>query len=153
MRPNLQRRQQIIDLRNQGMTRQQIADQLGITKSLVGTYLHQLIREGIVEPISKQEANRRRSVDHKVDTQVAKQMRVDGRSYREIAEHFGVSASKIYKLIGRSDRITPIQRQLISLRSQGLTYKEIAIHVGKPAGTIGVMISRLVRKGLIPRGR
>ena len=153
MRPNLKRRQEIIGLRNQGMTRQEMADQLGISKNLIGGYLHQLIHEGIIEPYSKKESSKRnrrnRRVRANVDVAEAKKMRDAGKSYNEIAEYYGVSGPTIEKLIGSTVRITPIQRQIIDLRSQHLTYGEIAAHLGKPEGTVAVMISRLIKKGLV----
>jgi transposase len=153
MRLNLDRRMQIIALRNQGMTRRQIAAELGISMDQVGSYLHQLIRDGIVSPVSKQESYERLRVKRrKVDIPTARQMRSQGQSYEKIAQHFGVSASTIGKLLGPSPRITPLQRQLIDLRSQGLSYEQIAAQTDKPAGTVAVMLSRLVRKGVIPAG-
>jgi transposase len=152
MRPNLKRRQQIIHFRKKGMTRREIAAHLGISKDLVGGYLHQLILDGTVLPLSKQEGNKRKTVKHKVDIVKARQMRLGGKSYREIGECFGVSGTTIENLIGSSVRITPMQRQLIDLRSQGLSYKEIAARIGRPAGTVAVILSRLVRKGLVPPG-
>jgi transposase len=153
MQINRKRRQQIIDLRNQGMTRRQIASHLGISKDLVGSYLHQLIREGIVAPISRQQSLiRRKTAANKVDVQAARQMRMDGKSYNEIAKHYGVSGPTIQKMIGSGGRITQIQRRLIDLRLQGLSYAEIAAQVGKPPGTVAVILSRLVKKGLIPGG-
>jgi transposase len=153
MRINLERRTQIIALRNQGMTRRQIAAHLGISQDLVGGYLHQLIRDGILPPVSKGESLQRRTVKRrKVDVSTARQMRSQGQSYQKIGEHFGVSAPTIKKLIGPSARITPLQRQLIGLRSQGLSYEQIAAQTGKPAGTVAVILSRLVKKGVIPAG-
>src|SRR5260370_11512852 len=149
MRRNPERRQQIIDLRNQERTVRQIAEQLGISTNLVSSYIHSLIRKGIIEPISKQESNRRQTVTHRVDVVAARQMRLDGKSYREIGEHYDVSGPTIKKLIGGSVRITPIQQQVISLRTQGLSYREMPSHLGKTVGTIAVIVSRLVKKGLI----
>jgi transposase len=78
-------------------------------------------------------------------------MRLAGKSYREIGRHFGVGGSTIARLIGSTVRITPMQRQFIVLHRQGLTYQAIAAQVGKPVGTVSVILSRLVKKGLLPR--
>lgn len=155
MQTNVERRQQIIELRNQGKTRIQIAAQLGISKDLVGAYLHGLLKAGLIEPLSKQESKNRnmRRVTQKVDVREARQMRLDGKSFAEIAKHCGVSTYTLKKVIGQSKRITPLQQQLIELRLQGKTYKEIADHLGRPEGTVAVILSRLVKKGLLPSGQ
>ena len=152
MQTNHERRRQIIQLRKKGLTRKQIAAQLGISRELVGGYLHQLLKDGSVVPISFEEGIQRRTVTHKVNVRLAKAMRLGGHSYNAIGEHFGVSGATIEKLIGRSVRITRIQRELIELRSRGLTYEEIADFTGKPEGTVAVILARLVKKGLIPEG-
>ena len=125
-----------------------MAAHLGISLNLVRSYLYQLLRKGIIEPSTKRPPQ---TAAQKVNVRAARKMRLDGKSYREIGKHFGVAGSTISKLLGSTVRVTPIQRQLICLHKQGLTYETIAAHLRKPAGTVSVMLSRLVRKGLLPK--
>jgi transposase len=145
------RRQQIIHLRKQGLSRRQMASRLGISLDLVGSYLHQLLKKGIITPISPKEARRRQHrALKKVDVDEATRLRMAGASYREIGEHFGVSGPTITKVIGSTLRITPLQQRLIRLHLQGLSYHAIAVRVRKPEGTVAVVLARLVRTGLLP---
>jgi DNA-binding CsgD family transcriptional regulator len=144
-------RQQIIALRNKGMTRKQMAIRLGISENAVGSFLHQLLKNGVITPISPQEARRRQQrAVKKVDVDEARRLRRAGWSYNEIAMRYGVSGPTISKLLGSTLRITPLQRQLIRLHSRGLTYNAIAAKVDRPEGTVAVVLARLVRKGLLP---
>jgi len=147
-------RQQIIALRQKELTRRQMAARLGVSLDLVGGYLHQLLKKGIIAPIAPKESRRRRwAAAPKVDVQAARRMRLAGKSYREIGQRFGVSGPTIAKLIGSTVRITPIQRRLIALRLQGLSYRAIAARLKKPEGTVSVVLARLVRRGLLPARR
>jgi DNA-binding NarL/FixJ family response regulator len=144
------RRQQIIALRKQGLSRRQIAGCLGISLDLVHSYLFHLLKRGIITPISPKEARRRQKrAGNKVDVAEARRLRRAGESYREIGERYGASGPTIRKLIGLPVRITPIQRQLIRLHRRGLSYNAIAAQVRKPEGTVAVMLARLVRRGLL----
>jgi transposase len=147
-------RQQIINLRQQGLSRRQMASRLGIALDLVHSYLFHLLKRGIIKPISPQDARRRRQrVSNKIDVPEARRLRMRGESYREIGQRYGVSGPTISKLIGSTVRITPLQRQLMALHRQGLSYNAIAARVSKPEGTVAVMLARLVRRGLLPARR
>jgi len=144
------RTQQIIALRKKGMTRRQIADRLAISKNLVGSYLQFLLRKGTIQPISSQEADRRRPrKSAKVDVAEAKRLRRAGETYKEIGMRYGVSGTTISALIGSTVRVTPVQRELIRLHRKGLSYNAIAAHLEKPEGTVAVHLSRLVKRGLV----
>jgi DNA-binding CsgD family transcriptional regulator len=146
------RRKQIIALRKKGLSRRQMANHLRISENAVGSFLHQLLKKGVIAPISPQEARRRqRRACNKVDVGEAKRLRRAGKSYKEIARRYGVSGPTVSKAIGKSTRITPLQRQLIRLHSKGLSYNAIAAQLGKPEGTVAVHLARLVKKGLLPR--
>ena len=148
------RSQTIIALRQKGLTRRQIAARLGISKNLVGVYVHYLLQKNIMEPISLKEADRRRPrKSANVDVAEARCLRQAGISYKEIGKRYGVPGPTISKLIGSTVRITPIQQRLIRLHRQGLSYNAIAAKVGKPEGTVAVLLSRLVKKGLLPPRR
>jgi DNA-binding CsgD family transcriptional regulator len=128
-----------------------MASRLGISLDLVGSYLHQLLKKGVIIPISPNEAQRRQQrAGKKVDVAEARRLRLMGHSYREIGSRYGVSGPTVLKLIGSTVRITPIQRQLMALRRQGLSYDEIAGRTGRPSGTVAVLLARLVKKGLLP---
>jgi len=147
-------RQGIIALRQKGLTRRQMAARLGVSLDLVGGYLHQLLKKGIIAPIAPEESLRRRwATANKVDVQAAQRMRLAGKSYKEIGQRFGVSGPTISRLIGSTVRVTPIQRRLIHLHSQGLSYDTIAAKMRKPEGTVSVVLARLVKKGLLPARR
>jgi len=146
------RTQRIIALRNRRYTRPAIAARLGISENLLGVYLHGLLKKGIIKPIAPKECRRRqRTAASKVNVGAARRMRFDGKTYRNIGRHFGVAGSTISRLLGSTVRVTPMQRRLICLHRQGLTYEAIAARLRKPMGTVSVMLSRLVRKGLLPR--
>jgi transposase len=146
------RTQRITAFRRRGLTRPQIADRLGISENLLGVYLHALLQKGVIAPITPKECRRRqRTASNKVNVRAARQMRLAGKSYRDIGRHYRVSAFTVAKVIGSTLRITQTQRQLISLHRQGLTYQAIAAQVGKPTGTVAVVLARLVRKGLLPK--
>ncbi len=148
------RNQRIISLRKQGLSRPQIAAHLGISENLLGVYIHLLLKKGVIAPITPQESRRRQQwAVNKVDVRAARKMRLDGKSYRAIGVRFGVSGFTVARLIGSTVRVTPMQRRLIRLHRKGLTYLAIAAHVGKPTGTVAVMLSRLVKKGVLPRRR
>jgi DNA-binding CsgD family transcriptional regulator len=146
------RSQRIITLRKNGMTRKQMANRLGISENAVGSFLHQLLRSGVIAPIPPQVARQRQQrAVKKVDVEKARRLRRAGKSYKEIAMRFGVSGPTVSKAIGKSTRITPLQRQLCCLHRQGLTYTAIAARVRKPEGTVAVVLARLVKKGLLPK--
>jgi transposase len=147
-------RQRIINLRQQGLSRRQMASRLGISLDLVHSYLFHLLKRGIITPISPKEAQRRqRRAGNKVDVAEARRLRRVGESYREIGERYGVSGPTIRKLIGLPVRITPIQRRLIALHRRGLSYDSIAAKQRKPEGTVAVMLARLVRRGVLSARR
>jgi transposase len=143
--------QQINNLRKQGLSRRQMASRLCISLDLVGSYLHQLLKKGVIMPISPDEAQRRQQrAGKKVDVAEARRLRLVGHSYREIGSRFGVSGPTIAKVIGSTLRITPIQRQLIRLHRREMSYNAIAAKMRKPEGTVAVMVARLVKTGLLP---
>ena len=148
----LTRRQQIIALRKQGLSRRQMAAHLGISLDLVHSYIYQLLKNSIIAPIAKRERRRRQQwAAKKVDVRAARRLRKEGKSFKEIGKHFGVSGFTVARVIGSTARVTPIQRRLILLHGKGLTYEAIAARVGKPTGTVSVILARLVKKGLLPK--
>jgi DNA-binding CsgD family transcriptional regulator len=96
------RTQKIIAFRKKGLSRRQIATQLGISTNLAGVYIHHLLRESIITRISPQEARRRRQgASAQVDVAEARRLRHAGESYRKIGVRFGVSGPTISKLLDR----------------------------------------------------
>ena len=125
-----------------------MAAHLGISLDLVGSYLHQLLRKGIIKLSTRRPPQ---TAAKKVNVRAALRLRLAGFSYKAIGKRFGVSGFTVTRLIGSTVRVTPLQRQLIGLHSRGLTYNAIAVQVRKPEGTVSVVLARLVRKGLLPR--
>lgn len=147
------KRQRIIELRNQGLTRREIAQALGCTQNALNQQMKSLLADGRLEPLPQEEIKRRHyeavgGLDA-VQIAEARQLRDEGLSFVEIGSKFGVCDDTVAKKIGRGKRITPLQQQLIALRLEGLTVDEIASKLGKARGTVGVLLARLVQRGLI----
>jgi DNA-binding NarL/FixJ family response regulator len=144
----------IIKLRKEGKTRREIAVELSISRDLVNSYLFKLLQDNKISKISKEEAIQRRRIKRKaVDVPLAKILRAKGWSFTKIGNYFGVSDQVAEMAMGVkiAKRVTPLQQQVIKLHQNNLTLKEIADNMGRPVGTISVVVSRLVKKGLLPR--
>lgn len=153
-RTNLYDQERIIEFRKQGLTRKQIAEALGINQNTLNKRLKLMFKKGLINHLPKQEVKKRsqkaNSVMNNEEIIQAKILRSEGLSLQEIATKFNVSEGTISNKVGSSRRITPLQQQLIELRLKGLTVDEVANELGKPRGTVGVILARLVKRGLLP---
>jgi len=153
---NIYDQDRIIEFRKQGLTRKQIADALEVSQNTLNQRLKLMFSKGLINHLPQEEIKRRSQEVHSVmndeeSIHQAKTLRSEGLSIKEIATHFSVSDATILKKIGKSGRrITPLQQQLIELRLRGLTVDEIAAESGKARGTVGVLLARLVKRGLMP---
>ena len=153
----MNKKDQIVELRNQGLTRKEITKALGIDRDALNYHMKALFAEGRLDHLSEKEIERRRQeavpyvLSDEQQIAEARRLRDEGLSFPEIGLKFGVCAASVCRRIGKGQRITPLQQQLIKLRLAGLTVDEIAARLGKKRGTVGVILARLVHRGIIER--
>ena len=155
------RYEQIIQWYNEGLSQREMAQRLGITKSVVARYIDILAKEGIVKEWSETESE-------KLEQQLEKTIWLynRGTSNDEIAKILGVSNSTVGNYIsklkaeGRIPQKKPesIQRRemydkIVELYYKGFTQEEMAKELGKSKEYINSCIVKLRKKGLLKESR
>jgi DNA-binding CsgD family transcriptional regulator len=167
--PNLERRERIRTLRLAGMTLAEIACEVKVSRCRVSQYVMGMIRRGEISACPKEEQYRlqARVYKRKSETnlkreakcEAALEMHKQGMTLVKIGEKLGCHATTVSHYLhrkgipGRRVKPTLFWKQLIELRLKGLGYQEIADILGKSLGTVAVTMSRLIEKGLVPRGK
>ena len=140
--------QRVLKLNREGLTQQQIADQLGLkAHTSVGDILR---RSGV----SSWEDQRLRN---RVNDRAILRLRNKGMTYQQIADRKGLpSTSAVYQSLKRSNATTPMSterldlEEAIRLRHAGLSHREIANLLG---ASVSVVSNALSRAGVVERRR
>jgi excisionase family DNA binding protein len=162
-REQQQRRQAICRLRSDGYLNEEIAEALGLTRSVVQQTVTKLIADGKVQrrPRGRRLTNLMRQ---EREEQIIKR-REDGYSNEAIGEELELSVSLVARTVGKliqEGRVTPRLRgakplfdkerqereeQIIKLCGDGYSTKAIAGSLGLSVGTVAKWIHRLTEEG------
>jgi DNA-binding MarR family transcriptional regulator len=143
-----------MSLREQGFTRKEITEQLGITRNFLDATLAQMIKLGYVHKINKEEAARRRIISvYSNKPSLEKLIELDEKGFTtaKIATMTGTTQHYVASMLKpiRAKRRQQFNDKLINLYISGMPYKDIAVEMDRSLGQIGVMIYRLAKQGKI----
>lgn len=158
MRKNEEVRKQIKLLMEQEVTIREIAERLNIPEGSCRQYVKSMIKEGVIEPKSRQEWYdlSKKSRVKKLHSIMTKEkfviLRNMNYSYEHIAEKFGVPVTTLkneYGMVpmGRMQ----LRQKVLKLRKEGKSYRQIANILDRHQGTIARICHVLIKKGLLKR--
>ena len=143
----------ILELKKQGKTQKEIAEQLNISISSVSSRLQTIKRDGIVIEAPKSESD---TLNEKIIT-----LREKGMGNNEIAEKLGLCLSTISHRVGkiknkginvpkpkRKRKADNIDNKVEELKRQGLTQVEIAKELGVTISKVYATIKKLKQDGI-----
>lgn len=152
---NIEQEQKLIELREQGKTIKEIANELILSISYTNELIGKLIKKGLIRKLSKEEIQKRKpDTTIKVDINKIIELRENGNSFNTIAKIIGVSANLITKRLKPYKIKNPIfnrREKLIELREQGKTRKEIANELKISTDHVNALLGYLIKKRIIKK--
>lgn len=154
------------ELRLQGLSNMQIAEQLNETVTRVGDVASDLVKQGAINPLKS-------PYDPNFDVQVLN-LRLQGLTYEDIAGQLGTNREKVSKAtkrlikkgivhskrgnerVGRRGRVSnraEFDRKVKELMGQGFIRAKIAEQLGVPLSTIDSSVHRMIILGEYTPGR
>ena len=147
------RAEQVARMTKEGMSRQEIADKLGLRPHTVSGHATKAREQGLLplhsrlkSPARARQSNGPRPLpDHEEKLALALDLRKQGLTVKEIAERVDRSEGWVFQHMEKAGLTSDKRRQdeldekmplVVELRKQGLTLKEIAARVGKSSSWV-----------------
>lgn len=158
MKRNEAIRDKILKLRLEGLTIEQIGQELKVKPGSVNQYLRSMRKEGMIETQTREHWNKKhrdKKADEarsRIDAKTVETLRLLNYPYSKIAQKLNVPVNVLKKEFG----FIPLgrmrlQETVLKLRKEGKSYKAISIILKKHQGTIGRVIHTLIKKGLLEK--
>lgn len=149
-----ERTNKIIELRAEGLTIREIAAELNISINSLNMALTRLRKSGRVPRIDKQEEVRRQlasKIRKRANPQIILDLYNQGLSQSNVAKQLNQKTAYVHEIVKnlRTQKAATLKTWVIELYDSGKTYKEMAQITGRSMGYLGVIVYKLVKKGII----